>query len=71
MKKKLALLIILLCAVTAAEALLTHGLNFANPYGKVPPEWLKRAPWSTITTWLVSFFGLILILVNKWNSKRL
>ena len=71
MKKKLALLLLLLCALTLVEALMTHGLNFANPYGKVPPEWLKRAPWSTISAWFVALVGLSLILLNKWNSKRL
>lgn len=70
MKKKLSWLILTVCLVSLIQALLTHGLNFANPYGKVPAQWFNRAFWSTLATWVAAAVGLLLILVNSWHSHR-
>lgn len=70
MKKKLAWLLLLVCAASLVEALLSQGLNFANPYGKVPAHWFSRAFWSTLTAWIAAGVGLVLILVNKWQATH-
>lgn len=70
MKKKLAILLLLMCIVVAVEAVITQGLNFANPYGKVPFHWLDRAPWSTSAAWISALIGLILLWIDKWQSTH-
>lgn len=70
MKKRLALLLLIVCAVAAVEAVTSQGLNFANPYGKVPAKWFDRAEWSTIIAWVSAGLGLILIWTDKWQSTH-
>lgn len=70
MKKHLAWILLLVCLVSLIEAFLSSGLNFANPYGKVPAHWFNRAFWSTLAAWVAAAVGLILILLNTWRSTR-
>lgn len=70
MKKKLAAVLLVVCVVAAVEAVSSQGLNFANPYGKVPAEWSDRAQWSTIVAWVSAVLGLVLIWIDKWQSTH-
>lgn len=70
MKKKLACLLLVVCLVAAVEAVTGQGLNFANPYGKVPAKWFDRAQWSTIVAWVSAVLGLVLIWIDKWQSTH-
>lgn len=68
--KKIAYLLLVVCVVAAVEAVTSQGLNFANPYGKVPAKWFDRAEWSTIAAWVSAALGLIIIWIDKWQSTH-
>ncbi len=70
MKKKLTCLLLVVCVVAAVETVTSQGLNFANPYGKVPAKWFDRSFWSTIVAWVSAALGLILIWIDKWQSTH-
>lgn len=70
MKTKIAIILSCVALLIFVEYGISDGLNFANPYGRVPALWIERAPLSSLATWIGSGFILILSIADYWKKRR-